>query len=184
MDSTGCIYMSLYAYMCFYVCLHLYNNSNNWRPWMWEEVWGCMNMGEIWGRGGWNEVNTVLMYDVLKKNRKNNNDNINRQTKTQSYLVFSYTIWKNNRFDLQMYLELYKKSHSLIIFPFSSSSMIQHWGLPFWKCFYTCHLKGNILYEIDPPPMAFRTISEKKKEDGSRIMRRGTNPACFQMRFV
>lgn len=68
-----------------------------------------------------------------------------------------------------MYLEFFKKAQSLIIFPLSSSSMIQHWGIPFWKCLYTCHLKGNILYEIDPPPMSFRTIIEKRGKMGIEL---------------
>lgn len=146
---------------------------------------GCMKMGKIWGKGGWNVVNTVLMYDILKKKKQEKNQQWqHRQTQLNRIWFPPIPSEKINSFDLQMYLEFFKKAQSLIIFPLSSSSMIQHWGLPFWKCLYTCHLKHTLWNKPTPPPVAFRTIREKEGR-WEQNYAKGNKPSLFPTeRFV
>lgn len=176
--------MHVYVYMCFYVCLHLHNSSKDWRPWIWEELGGgCMKMGKIWGKGGWNVVNTVLMYDILKKIGKNQQWQ-HRQTKLNRIWFPPIPSEKINSFDLQMYLEFFKKAQSLIIFPLSSFSMIQHWGLPFWKYLYTCHLKHTLWNK--PTPRGFQNHQRKRGKMGAELCKgKQTQPVSnWEIRLV
>lgn len=75
-----------------------------------------------------------------------------------------------------MYLGLYKKKENTKLNYFSLfflqyDPVFQHWGFLFGNV-STCHLKGNILFEISLTPMAFRIIREKEREVRSKIMLR------------